>query len=1023
MLKLTKCFLLILFLLTCSVYASWSQEPSKLVSGTVTDEKGNALEGATVMVKGTKTTALTDKNGRYSIALSVKSKVLIFTFVGMPQEEVAVTASGTVNVSFKSSSTMLSDVVVVGYGTVRKKDLTGAVGSIKSDQITQVATTDVVQAIQGRVAGVQVIANSGEPGSGSQIRIRGIGSINGSDPIYVVDGYQTGDISFLAPADIESIDILKDASATAIYGSRGANGVVLVTTKKGKRGPIKFSFDSYVGNQKAWRTIPLVNATDFSNLVLQAYANDGAALDTTSQLYTRLNFVRKNNFKGTNWQDEVMQSGFMQNHSLTMAGGNDQNRFRLSGSYFTQDGIVRNSSMKKYFINFSNDLTINKWLTAGITGAFTHFDKNYYNSDLYSGVLTTALSADPLAPAWDKISNNWGRADISYTNNPARAVDELKNNKGYGNYIVANAWAEAKIINGLTFRSQFGTSLNTGHNKSYSPKFFIAVDEARDLSSLWERRSESSSWMLTNYLNYTKTIQKHNIGAMVGTEIQQNNYNDFYATGYNVPADKDLLYLSSSQSTDYTVSSNQSMSSLQSFFGRVNYSFNGKYLLTATVRYDGSSKFLGKNRWGVFPSFAGAWVVSDESFMQNIKAISLLKFRAGWGRVGNEQSASAYGYATSVSGNNIYVFNDQLVQGFAPNTLSNPELKWEVNQQTNIGADINFFKNRLTLTADYFDRQTKDMIVSVPIPNYVGAGAPRVNAGTMSNKGLEFTANYNGGGELKYRVGANISFIKNKVTNLGGGAPQDGGGVGKIGNTTRTEVGLPFPYFFGLKTDGIFHSQAEVDAYKNKTGIAIQPNAKPGDVKFVDNNADGKIDDLDRVNLGNPYADFQYGFNVDLSYKGFDLRIFIQGLQGNSIVNAMMSTTRNGSNSGGGWNNFETIRLNSWTAASPGNNEPRMTAQDPNNNMRFSDRYVMDGSYLRLKNIQLGYTLPKSLINHLNITNVRFYVAADNLFTLTRYEGFDPEIGSYYYNPYSYGVDVGTYPQSRTFRAGVNLNF
>ncbi|WP_301921084.1 TonB-dependent receptor [Ferruginibacter sp.] len=1017
-----RCFLILAFLF-CAYLTALAQVSSKSISGIVTDEKGIALSGVTVSVKGTNITVISDKDGKYAITLPEKSKKLVFSYVGMQSEEMIAAKSGSQNISLKSSAGMLSDFVVVGYGTVRKKDLTGAVGSIKSDQITQVATTDVVQAMQGRIAGVQVIANSGEPGSGAQIRIRGIGSINGSDPIYVVDGYQTGDISFLAPGDIESIDVLKDASATAIYGSRGANGVVLVTTKKGKKGPVKFVVDSYVGNQKAWRTIPMVNATEYANLVLQGYANDGNPLDTSSQLYTRLNYVRQNNYHGTNWQDEVMQSGFMQNHSLSIAGGNDQNRFRLSGTYFTQDGIVRNSSMKKYFLNFSNDLTINKWLTAGISGAFTHFDKNYYNSDLYSGVLTTALAADPLTAAWDKITHNWGRADISYTNNPARAVDELKNNKGYGNYIVANAWAEAKIIKGLSFKSQIGTSLNSGHNTSYSPQFFIAVDEARDQSSLWERRSESKSWLWTNYLNYTKTTQKHNIGAMVGTELQQSSYNDFSATGYNVPADKDLMYLSSSQSTDFTVSSNQSQTSMQSFFGRVNYGFDSKYLLTATVRYDGSSKFLGNNRWGVFPSFAGAWVLSNESFMQNFKPLSLFKIRAGWGRVGNEQSANAYGYVTSVSGNNIYVFNDQLQQGFAPTTLSNPELKWEVNQQTNVGADINFMQNRLSFTADYFDRQTKNMIVSVPIPSYVGAGAPRVNAGTMSNKGFEFTGSYSGGNQLKYRVGANISFIKNKITNLGGGAPQDGGGIGKIGNTTRTQVGMPFPYFYGLKTDGIFNTQEELDAHKNKDGLAIQPNAHLGDVKFIDVNGDGKIDDLDKQNLGNPYPDFQYGFNADLSYKGFDLRIFIQGVQGNSIINGMNWNTRNGSNAGGGWNNFETIRRESWTAASPKNNQPRMTASDPNNNMRFSDRYVMDGSYLRLKNVQLGYSLPTHLLNNLKVSGLRIYVAADNLFTLTRYEGFDPEIGSYYGNPYSYGVDVGTYPQSRTFRAGISLNF
>lgn len=1011
----------VLFLLTCllSVTSSFAQD--RVITGRISDEKGFPAVGATIRVKETNDATTTDKDGNYRISVPASGRTLVLSFVGAPTQEFVIDGRSVIDASLGLSGSTLSDVVVVGYGTVRKRDLTGAVGSVKGDQLTQIATPDVVQAMQGRVAGVQVISNSGEPGSGATIRIRGIGSINGSSPIYVVDGYQTGDISFLAPSDIESIDILKDASATAIYGSRGANGVIVVTTKKGRRGGVKVSFDSYVGNQKAWRTVPMANATEYANLVLQGYDNDGTPLNQSSMLYTRLDFVRQNNYVGTNWQNEVMQSGFMQNHSLNVSGGNDLSRFRLSGTYFTQDGIVRNSAMKKYFINFSNDFTISKWLTAGISGAFTHFEKNYYNADYYSGVLTTALGADPITPAWDKNTNNWGRADISYQINPARSVDELKNNKGYGNYLVANAWTEAKIMKGLTFKSQIGTTLNVGHNKSYAPEFFIAVDEARDLSSLWERRSQWNSVMWSNYLNYTRSFGKHTASAMAGAEIQKGRYNEMSAVAYDVPADKDLMFLSSSQSTDYQVYSGQNETALQSYFGRLNYSYDGKYLLTATLRYDGSSKFLGENRWGVFPSFAGAWVVSEESFMKNASPISLLKLRGGWGRVGNEQSAGSYDYTTSVYGNNIYVFNDQITQGFAPGSLANPELKWEVNAQSNFGIDLGLFNNRLTFSADYFDRKTEDMIVSVPIPGYVGTGAPRVNAGSMRNFGYEFTAGYNGGNEFRYNLSANITFINNELTSLGGGAPQDGGGSGKLGSTTRVEIGQPFPYFYGLKTDGIFNSQAELDEYKNKAGTAIQPNAKPGDVKFLDTNDDGKIDDQDRMKLGSPYAKFQYGFNADLSYKGFDLRLFIQGLQGNSVVNGMHWTTRNGSNAGGGWSNFEKIRLQSWTAATPDLNQPRMTATDPNNNMRFSDRYIQDGSYLRLKNIQLGYTLPRSILDKAKISSLRIYLSADNLLTVTDYEGFDPEIGGL--GGYSYGLDVGTYPQPRTLRAGVTINF
>lgn len=1012
---------LCLLLIGISLVLASAAQP-KTITGKISDDKGQPVAGATVKVKEADVATTTDNAGHFSLNVPASGKTLVISYVGMAEKQVAISGS-ELNVSLSPAVAALTDVVVIGYGGVKRRDLTGAVGTVKSTEITQVATPDVVQAMQGRVAGVQVVANSGEPGAGAKIRIRGVGSINGSNPIYVVDGYQTGDISFLAPADIESIDVLKDASATAIYGSRGANGVVVVTTKKGRRGPVRFNVDSYAGVQRAWRTIPMTNAAQYAELVLEGYANDGVTLDPNGELFTRLNFVQQNRNRGTNWQDEVMQSGVMQSHSLTLAGGGENNRFRLSGTYFTQDGIVRNSSMKKYFVNFSDDITFNKWLTGGVSGAFTHFEKNYYNSDLYSGVLTTALKADPLAAAWDKITDNWGRADISYTNNPARGVDELKHNKGYGNYFVGNVWAEAKVAKYFKFRTQFGATLNVGHNKSYSPKFFIATDEARDRSSLWERRSEANNWMWTNTLSYNREFGKHSIGALAGAEVQQSRYADFSVTGYDVPESASLMYLSSSQSIDFTVNSNQNETALQSYFGRINYGFDDKYLLTGTVRYDGSSRFLGANRWGVFPSFAGAWVASNEAFLKNNRLISFLKVRAGWGRVGNEQSANPYGYVTTVAGNNIYVFNDQIVQGFAPSALSNPELKWEVNEQSNVGVDIHFLDNRLTLTADYFDRKTRDMIVAVPIPQYVGAAAPRVNAGTMQNRGIELTAGYKGGNAFKYNVSANVSFIKNKVTSLGGGAPQDGGGVGKIGNTTRTEVGLPFPYFFGLRTDGIFNTQEELDAYKNKNGTAIQPAAKPGDVKFIDINDDGMISDADRVNLGNPYPDFQYGFNADLSYKGFDLRIFIQGVQGNEVVNAMLYDTRNLSNSGGGWSNFETVRLNRWTPTNTSSNEMRMSARDANNNMRFSDRYIMDGSYLRLKNIQLGYNLPKRIMDRLKMTSVRIYVAADNLFTVTNYEGFDPEVADYFFNPYAFGVDVGTYPQARTFRAGITLNF
>lgn len=991
-------------------------------SGSVKNEQGQPLSGASVHIKGTSNAVTTDEEGHFSIVSAKSTNVIVVSYVGMVTAEFTVQAgTEALIVLHPTSTTALDEVVVVGYGTVRKKDLTGAIGTIKSKELTQVATPDVVQAMQGRVAGVNITANSGEPGSGMKIRIRGLGSINGGNPIYVVDGYQTSDISYLGPNDIENIDILKDASATAIYGSRGANGVVMITTKKGKTGPAKFTVDTYTGYQEAWRHLPMTNATQYAQLVLEGYANDGQT--APSNMLSRLQFVANGNYKGTDWQDEVMQKGIMQNYTLSMSGGTDKNKYRLSGTYFDQDGIIKNTGMKKYFVNFNNDYKVNKWFKAGISANFIHYEKIYYNGDYYSGVLTNALAADPMTPVWDNTTNNWGRADISAASNPARVVDFLKNNKGYGTNLTGNIYAEAQITKELSFRTQFGATYVTSHNKSYSPQFFVAVDEQSSLSSLSESRGESSNWLWTSYFNYAKTIGSHSFSVMAGGEMQNYNYNGMNVTAYNVPPDADLQYLSASQSTDYTIGSGQNSSALRSYFGRLNYNYKDRYLFTGTIRNDGSSKFLGKSRFGTFPSFAAAWNIYNEPFMRDQKIFSQLKLRAGWGQVGNEQGASNYGYATSVSGNNLYVFNDAIVQGYAPTTLSNPELKWEINQQTNIGLDAGFFNNNLTVTVDYFNRKTKDMIVAVPIPIYVGAGAPIVNAGSMQNKGWEVTVNYGGGHKFQYNFSANASFIKNNLTSLGGGPAQNSGSVGKLGNTTVVQEGMPVPYFFGLKTDGIFHSDEEANAYVDKKGNKIQPNAGGGDVKFVDTNGDGVIDDKDRVNLGNPYPKIQYGFNMDLSYQGFDLRAFFQGVAGNKVVNNILRSTENITNSDGGWTNFSTDRLNRWSLEHPDNNEPKMTVLNANNNMRFSDRYVKSGSYMRLKNLQIGYTLPAALTNRYKVTRLRIYVAADNLLTWTKYNGFDPEISDYYSNVYYYGIDVGNYPQARTFRFGVNLFF
>ncbi|MBC7417807.1 MAG: SusC/RagA family TonB-linked outer membrane protein, partial [Pedobacter sp.] len=571
-----------IFLLCSCFLAATAQQ--RQITGKVVDDSNLPLPGASVSVKGGKAVTRTNQNGNFTIEVPSESSILLIKFLGMTSLEVNVANQTSVNVKMASSSSALDEVVVVGYGSQKKADLTGAVGSIKGEQLSRVATTDVVQAMQGRIAGVSVMSNSGQPGSGAKITIRGLGSLSGGSPVYVVDGYQTSDISYLAPNDISNIDVLKDASATAIYGSRGANGVVMITTKKGQNGPAKFSFDSYTGLQQAWKTIPMVNATQYAKLVTQGYTNEGQSVPVN--LATRLDFLGAGNFTGTNWQKEIFQKGIMQNHTLTASGGSERNKFRLSGTYFEQEGIIKNSGMKKFFLNFVNDLNVNKWLTTGVSANFINYDKTYYNGDYYSGVLTNALMADPIAAAWDKDTNNWGRADVSFMANPARVVSFLKNNKGYGTSLVGNVYADAKIVNGLSFKTQFGTSYNASHNKSYNPKFNVDVQEQNLLSSLSESRGAGLNWVWTNYFNYNKSFGDHSLNAMVGAEVQDNSDNNIHVTAYNVPAESDLQYLEASKNIEYNVGSGQGANGMRSFFGRVNYNYKSKYLLTATLRND-----------------------------------------------------------------------------------------------------------------------------------------------------------------------------------------------------------------------------------------------------------------------------------------------------------------------------------------------------------------------------------------------------------------------------------------------------
>lgn len=992
-----------------------------VVTGRVTNDQSAPVARTSITVKGTNRGTSTDDNGRFSINISNEKEILVFSAVGYEEQQIMAGRKTVINVILKSSAGVLADVVVIGYGSVKKSDLTGAVATVKGEQLIQVATVDPVQAMQGRIAGVEITSNSGQPGSGTRIRIRGVGTINNSNPLYVVDGFQTGNINFLMPGDIESIEILKDASATAIYGSRGANGVVLVTTKKGKIGKPRFSFNGYVGVQQIWRKLDLADAAGYATLVTEAYKNEGQAVP--ANISDRLQNAIATKATGTDWQDEVTQNGMISNYNLSVSGGTEQNRYLISGGYFQQDGTVKNTGLKKYVIRLNDELVLTKNIKAGISANFTRSGNYGYNNLTRGAVLANPVST-PFTSAGEYAYN-----DIENALNVVRIIEDQGFNKTENNNLLTNAYLDFKLTRGLSVRSDFGINYNNAHGKPYLPQYFIGLNDQRSVSSLTENRTESVGWVWANYINYNTTFAKdHSLSATLGQESQRSYSNGISINAFDVPRDALLQYVSASRSITSNFSSSQQDESLLSFFGRANYDYKNRYLLTATLRYDGSSKFLNDVRWGMFPSFGAAWRISNENFLRDVKAISSLKLRAGWGQVGNQNAAPNYAYVSTARNNMNYVFNNVIVPGMIPNQISNPNLKWETAISSNIGLDADLFNNRLSVTADYFIKKTKDMIALLPVADYIGAAPPSANVASMQNKGLELAVNYrNTINKFRYDVGVNFTKINNKVTDLGGASPIASGNViSQMGNTTLTDIGYEIAYFYGLKSNGIFKSQDEINGYKNSSGTLVQPNAKPGDVRFADLSNDGKISSLDRTYLGsasNP--DFSYGVSANLGYNNFDFRVLFYGVSGAEAVNGLSRYLLKTSNSTGSWNSFYASRLNRWTPSNPNTNEPRVTTRDLNGNDQFSDRFVENASYLRARNIEMGYTFPKSILSRYKINGLRFNLSVDNLFTITKYTGFDPEISETgnFGDPLSYGVDFGNYPQPRTYRVGLNLQF
>ena len=1026
------------------------------VTGTVTDVNDDPIIGANVYIEGTTQGTVSDINGKYTLPnVPAGSASISVSFVGYLTEtqtvQVAAGASSTADFMLIEDLQQLSEVVVIGYGTAKKSDLTGAIASVDPEELTKLATTNVQQAMQGRVAGVMVTSNSGAPGDNVSVRIRGASTVNNSDPLYVVDGFPTGSIDYLNPSDIERMEVLKDASATAIYGNRGAAGVILITTKKGTNKESAVNFSMYYGIQKANKILSVLDAMGYAEAKYMAYDNvaeirnrpnlaltgSGSALDDTLQ------WVLANNYKGTNWQDEVFQQGTIQNYELGMSGGSDKYTYNVSGSYNREDGIIIETWRKRYLLRYAGTAVVTKWLKSNFSMSYRNIEQINYSRDLYGqGVLPNTLVGDPISPVYLPDTNYYAPVDISQTWNPVAAAHRLRDNKNKSDQIVGNVGFDIEVIEGLVLSSKFGGDINWNRTKTYLPVYRIGAKDLNPQSSLTEVYQRTFGWNNSNYINYNKQINKHNLNLMVGQEWSSyENFRLRYVV-FDVP-ENEALHYPHFAGTETFPAFNDDFSPynrpyyqtrISSVFGRVFYGYDDRYLITVNYRRDAASQIEEDSRWGTFPSASVGWNIKNESFMKDVTAFSALKLRGGYGKTGNIGSLfDPYVlYAVVTPGLSIVGPADQELTGAIQTVNPNPQLQWETVEQINAAVDFGFFANRLTGSLDLFKKTTTGMIVTIDPPFFAGSLASAGNFGEMVNKGIELNLSYkNYEGELKYEIGGNITIL-DKPTMTKWEAPYTTGSATKIQNITITELDGEMAAFFGYETDGLL-TQEDIDntfaIVDGDTNYTYQGNWfwYPGQLKLVDLNGDGILDEEDKTNIGSANPDFFYGLNVNLMYKGFDLSFFIQGVYGNELINGVNAWSLFPDE---GDNNLSTQVLDSWTPENPNTDVPRLVQGNGIMQSYFNDYLVEDASYLRLKNIQLGYTLPESLLEKAGIKSLRVYLSGENLLTFTKYTGFDPEVGSIQYNnalqrndPLSQGIDQANYPIAKRFIFGLNVSF
>lgn len=1039
-------------------------------SGTIVDSTGEPIIGATVKVKGTTLGTVSDFDGRFQVAAPAGS-TLVITYVGYQAKELKAAADMTITLIEDAKA--LSEVVVIGYGVQKKSVVTASIAKVSSEDLEGKTHLRAEDALKGLAAGVTVTSSSGQPGSKSMIRIRGIGTINDSNPLYIIDGLATDQngMELVNPYDIESVEVLKDAASGAIYGARAANGVILVTTKKGKQGKAQINYNFSYGWQSKWRKRDVVGATDYAILQNEKYINGGMA-----PLYAdpyNLTDINGNKIvgNGTDWQDLVFNDNApIMQHDLSISGATEKLNYYLSMGYFQQEGIVGgnygHSNYDRLTLRSNNSYTLfddskeRNFLNKLVLGANVSYMRVHNTSidanSTWGSVLGSALYMAPTLPVTvtgataDDMVAQFAKYDLfrdangdPYTipgyfgsygeqNNPVAMLQGYPT-KNWSQKFMPKFTIDLQIWDNIKYHFSYSAEQSFwGSDGATTQKFYLSGNNNSDHTYASAYKGNNSTWQIENTLSYDKTIGAHSFNVLLGQSATKFKGDELgggrwdlvnpqkpsinYSTGDIVYSEDASGNITGASAHFNVYGGPYTEHRLSSMFARVGYDFDERYMLQATVRRDGSSRFGSNNKYGVFPSFSLGWNIMNENFMEKTRSwLSNMKLRVSWGKNGNDNIGDfLYTTLTSMGSNYYFGKNSNMTIGSKANRLANPDLKWEESEQTDIGLDFGFFNGALTFTADYFIKKTNGMIIEMPIPSYVGESKPFGNVGDMENSGFEFELGYRGHvGDFNYSIKGNASYLHNELKNLGNDTGFLNYGINQFSDGgTRAENGQPFPFFYGYKTAGVFQNTAEVNAYVNSEGNLIQPNAIPGDLRFVDMNGDGQITSDDRTNIGNGTPDWTFGLNLGAEYKGFDFNLFLQGVAGVDVFDA---TYRQDMVSG----NYPSWMLDRWSGEGTSNRVPRLALGD-SKNWVCSDLYVQDGSYLRLKNISLGYTLPRSLTQKAKISRLRMYVMAENLFTWTKYWGYDPEIGS---GSTSLGVDYGVYPQARTWTVGFNLSF